>query len=35
MVAAMDFPSYTGSVIMPSVRAASSIARMVVSSGMP
>jgi 1-aminocyclopropane-1-carboxylate deaminase len=32
---AIDFPSYTGSVTMPSVRAAVSMARIVVSSGMP
>ena len=32
---AIDFPSYTGSVIMPSSCAASRIASSVCSSGMP
>jgi len=32
---AIDFPSYTGSVIMPSVRAATRIASSVAASGMP
>ena len=32
---AIDFPSYTGSVIMPSVRAATRIASTVAASGMP
>jgi hypothetical protein len=35
MRAAIDFPSYTGSVIIPSVLAASFIAAIVCSSGMP
>ena len=31
----MDFPSYTGSVIMPSVRAAMRMASLVSADGMP